>query len=170
MPVTDITKDIETRTLVITAEFAAPVERIWALYADPRQLEQVWGPPTYPATFVDHELTVGSRSTYYMTSPEGATFAGWWLITAVDEPHGFALDDGFAHSDDFSPNPDLPVSHSTFAFEAIDGGTRAVFTTVYESADDLQKVLDMGIEEGSRGAINQIDELLATGRVTQPDC
>ena len=71
MPVTDITKDIENRTLVITAEFAAPVERVWGLYEDARQLEQVWGPPTYPATFVDHELRAGARSTYYMTSPEG---------------------------------------------------------------------------------------------------
>ncbi len=42
MPVTDITKDIDRRTLVITAEFAAPVERVWAIYADPRRLEQIW--------------------------------------------------------------------------------------------------------------------------------
>ena len=33
MPVTDVTKDIERRTFAITAEFAAPVERVWALYA-----------------------------------------------------------------------------------------------------------------------------------------
>ena len=53
MPVTDVTTDIDTRTITITARFAAPPERVWALYADPRQLEQVWGPPQYPATFVE---------------------------------------------------------------------------------------------------------------------
>ena len=47
MPVTGITTDVDTRTLTITAEFAAPVTRVWAMYADPRQLEQVWGPPGY---------------------------------------------------------------------------------------------------------------------------
>ena len=41
MPVTDITKDIDQRTIVITAEFDAPVERVWAIYADPRQLDVV---------------------------------------------------------------------------------------------------------------------------------
>ena len=41
MPVTDITKDIDARTLTITAEFAAPVERVWALYADPRKRKQM---------------------------------------------------------------------------------------------------------------------------------
>ena len=56
MPVTDVQHDLDNLTLTITAEFAAPVERIWQVYADPRQLEKVWGPPTYPATVVDHDL------------------------------------------------------------------------------------------------------------------
>ena len=42
MPVTDVTHDLDARTLTITADFAAPVERIWQVYADPRQLEKVW--------------------------------------------------------------------------------------------------------------------------------
>lgn len=162
MPVTDITKDVETRTLTITAEFAAPVERVWALYADPRQLEKVWGPPEYPATFVDHDLRPGTRSTYYMTSPEGEKFAGYWDITGVEPTSRFTFNDGFAH-EDLTPNPDLPVSESTYAFEAVDGGTRSVFTTTYASAEALQTVLDMGMEEGARSAINQIDAFLAQG-------
>lgn len=162
MPVTGITKDIDNRTLVVTAHFAAPVERVWALYADPRQLEQVWGPPTYPATFVTHELTPGTRSTYYMTSPDGEKFAGWWLITGVEEPHRFTFDDGFADAD-FNDNPALPVAHNVYAFAADDGGTTATYTGVYESAADLQTVLDMGMEEGATQAINQIDGLLAAG-------
>src|SRR5918995_434428 len=52
------------------------VRRAWQLWADPRQLERWWGPPGYPATFVDHDLTVGSRATYYMTSPEGEKHSG----------------------------------------------------------------------------------------------
>ncbi|WP_298751867.1 hypothetical protein [uncultured Serinicoccus sp.] len=83
MPVTDVTTDTARRTITITAEFAAPVERVWEMYADPRQLEQV------------------------------------------------------------------------------DGGTRATFTSVYDSAEGLQQVLDMGVEEGATGSINQIDGFLA---------
>ncbi|WP_157157627.1 MULTISPECIES: SRPBCC domain-containing protein [unclassified Diaminobutyricimonas] len=159
MPVIDIAKDVDNRTLTITAEFAAPVDRVWALYADPRQLEKVWGPPTYPATFVDHDLTPGGRCTYYMTSPEGEKYGGWWQITAVDEPHSFSFDDGFAEAD-LTPNPDLPVSHNVYSFAPVAGGTRATFVSTYDSAEDLQKVLDMGVEEGSRESINQIDDFL----------
>jgi uncharacterized protein YndB with AHSA1/START domain len=161
MPVTDIRQDPDNRTLIITAEFAAPVERVWQVYADPRQLEKVWGPPTYPATVVDHDLKPGGRMTYYMTSPEGEKFAGYWQITAVDEPHSFAFDDGFADLD-FNPNPDLPVSTNVYSFAPHDGGTRATYVNTYATAEGLQKVLDMGMIEGSRGAIGQIDGLLAS--------
>ncbi|MBM6399010.1 SRPBCC family protein [Phycicoccus sonneratiae] len=162
MPVTDITQDVENRTLTIRAEFAAPVERVWALYADPRQLEKVWGPPEYPATFVDHELRPGTRSTYYMTSPEGERFGGYWDITGVEEPSGFTYDDGFANAD-LTPNPSLPVSHNVYAFAAGGPGTQATYTSTYDTAEDLQKVLDMGMEEGARSAIDQIDGFLARG-------
>ena len=160
MPVTNVTKDVDTRTLTITAEFAAPVERVWALYADPRQLERVWGPPTYPATFVDHSLTVGSRSTYYMTGPEGDRHAGWGHITAVDEPTSFAFDDGFADAD-LNPNPDMPVSHNIYSFRDRNGGTVATFVSTYDTAEELAQVIEMGVEEGATLAINQIDEFLA---------
>ena len=91
MPVTDVQHDLDTRTLTIIADFAAPVERVWQVYADPRQLEKVWGPPTYPATFVDHDLRPGGRVTYFMTSPEGDKHAGYWEVTAVDEPSELLL-------------------------------------------------------------------------------
>jgi uncharacterized protein YndB with AHSA1/START domain len=160
MPVTDVQKDLDHQTLTITAEFAAPVERVWQVYADPRQLEQVWGPPTYPATFVDHSLKPGGRATYYMTSPEGEKYAGWWEVVAVDEPNGFTFRDGFADAD-FNPAPDMPVSTNEYRFESTGEGTRAIYTATYESAEDMQKVLDMGMVEGATSAINQIDDFLA---------
>src|SRR5690606_3728082 len=112
----DVTTDTDARTITITAHFAAPVERVWALYADPRQLEQVWGPPTCPATFVEHALEPGGRMSYYMTSPEGERFGGWWEITEVDEPRSFSFRDGFADAD-LSPVDGMPVSTSTYTFE-----------------------------------------------------
>jgi uncharacterized protein YndB with AHSA1/START domain len=161
MPVTDVAHDPDTLTLTITAEFAAPVERLWRVYADPRQLEQVFGPPTHPATFVEHDLTPGGRAHYFMTSPDGEKYYGWWKITAVDEPRSFAFDDGFAADDSFTPLEDMPVSKNVYTFAALGSGTRATFTSTYDSAEALQKVLDMGLVEGATSAIGQIDALVA---------
>ena len=160
MPVTDITKDLDNRTLTITADFAAPVEQVWQVYADPRRLERVWGPPTYPATFHDHTLEPGGRMNYVMTGPEGDQHAGFWDITAVDEPNSFEFDDGFADMD-FNAISGMPVSKNVYRFEASGAGTRATYTSTYESAEALQQVLDMGMEEGATESINQIDDLLA---------
>lgn len=160
MPVTNVTPDVDNLTLTIVADFAAPVDRVWQIYADPRQLEQVWGPPTYPATVVDHDLQPGGRVTYFMTGPQGDKHAGYWLIRTVDEPHSFSFEDGFADMD-FTPNPNLPVSTNTYTFTDHDGGTRATYVAKYATAEGLQTVLDMGVVEGASSAINQIDDLLA---------
>ena len=101
-----------------------------------------------------------------MTSPEGEKFAGYWEITDVDATRRFEFRDGFADSD-LNPNPELPVSQNVFAFEERDGGTRAVFTSTYDSAEAMQTGLDMGMEEGATSAINQIDGFLAQHYVTR---
>ncbi|GAA4673989.1 SRPBCC family protein [Gordonia humi] len=160
MPVIDVTTDTDNLTLTITAEFAAPVERVWQIYADPRQVEKIWGPPTFPATFVEHDFRVGGRATYYMTSPEGEKFGGWWKFTHIDAPTFLAFDDGFADAD-LDPVDDMPVGLNEYTFTAIDSGTRAAYVSKYATAEALQKVLDMGAIEGASGAINQIDGFLA---------
>ena len=87
MSVTRVDRDTEDLTLTLIADFdGIPVEQVWELWADPRQLERWWGPPTYPATMEEHDLTPGGTVTYFMTSPEGERHRGWWRITAVDPP------------------------------------------------------------------------------------
>lgn len=163
MPVTNVTKDLDARALVITAEFAAALERVWQVYADPRQLERVWGPPSHPATVVEHSLSPGGRMHYYMTGPEGEKYYGGWKVLAVEEPRRFTFEDFFAADESFAPTPGMPVSTSEYAFEPTASGTKATFTTTYETLGALQQVLDMGMEEGATLATNQIDALLAEG-------
>lgn len=93
MPVTDVTQDIDALTLTIVADFAAPVQRIWEVYADPRQLEKVFGPPTYPATMVDPDLPV-SRNTYSFASTDGGTRATYVSTYASAEALQQVLDMG----------------------------------------------------------------------------
>ncbi|KRW59746.1 SRPBCC family protein [Pseudomonas sp. TTU2014-080ASC] len=161
MPVTHVSHDNESHTLTFIAEFAAPRERLWQIYADPRQLEKIWGPPSYPATFVDHDLSPGGRVTYYMTGQEGARHAGYWEITEVDEPNSFTFIDGFA-DENLNPVSTLPVSTNRFSFEQRGAQTVLTFHSTYASVADLQQVLDMGVVEGATSAINQIDEFIAS--------
>ena len=80
MTVTSVRKDPEALTMTLTAEFEASPARVWELWADPRQLERWWGPPTWPATFTTHDLAIGSRVEYHMTGPTGDEAHGYWDI------------------------------------------------------------------------------------------
>lgn len=160
MTVTDVVKDPEALRLSIVSELAAPIERAWQLWEDPRQLERWWGPPTYPATFVDHELRAGGIVTYFMTSPEGEKYHGWWRVRSVDPPRSLAVEDGFGSPDD-EPNPDLPVTSMEVTLEELDAGrTRMVIASQFPSAEAMQKILDMGAAEGMAAALGQIDDIL----------
>jgi uncharacterized protein YndB with AHSA1/START domain len=160
MPVVEIRKDPEALTMTVVAQFASPVARVWAAYADPRQLERFWGPPEWPATFVRHDFVVGGRSEYYMTGPNGEQSRGFFEFLAIDEPHAFEVLDGFLGADG-TPAQGMPTMRMRFAFEPSDGGTRMVTVTTFPSLDALQQLLDMGMEEGMRAAMGQIDRVLA---------
>jgi uncharacterized protein YndB with AHSA1/START domain len=161
MTVTNVAKDTDALTLAITAEFDAPVDRVWQLWDDPRQLERWWGPPSHPATFVEHELRPGGRASYYMTSPEGEKYHGWWVVVAVDAPRRIEIEDGFA-DDRGARNDDLPISRMQVDVEARDGGgTRMTITSTFPSAAEMEQILAMGMEEGMTLAVGQIDAILA---------
>src|SRR5215216_3255019 len=99
MSITSVDTDYDNLTITLIADFDTPIEQVWELWSDPRRLERWWGPPTYPATFEEHDLTPGGEVTYYMTGPEGDTHRGVWGVTAVDPPTSLEFTDAFADTD-----------------------------------------------------------------------
>ncbi len=160
MTVVSSTKDTEALTLTFVAEFEAGIEKVWQVWEDPRKLERWWGPPTWPATFERHEFVVGGQSRYYMTGPEGQKAPGWWTITAIDAPRRLEFDDGFA-GDDGEPIDPTDVTHAIVTLERIGSGTRMTTVSKFTSTEQLERMLNMGMEEGMRLAMGQIDALLA---------
>ena len=162
MPVTDVRHDLDNLTLTITAEFAAPVKRIWQVYADPRQLEKVWGPPSYPATVVDHDLRPGGRMTYFMTGPEGDKHAGYWQVSRSTSRLG-------SRSTTVSPTSTSPRTRPAGLEERVHlHRTRRRYprdyVSTFASAEGLQQVLDMGIVEGATSAIDGSTSCVAARR------
>ena len=163
MPVTDVKKDLDALTMTITAEFDAGAERIWEMWSDPRQLERWWGPPSFPATFVDHDLSPGSRSAYFMTGPDGQEHHGWWQIEEAEPPNRLRIEDGFA--DDGHPNEEMPgPSSATVTITEADGVTTMSIESRFASREDMEQMIEMGMEQGMVEALGQIDPLLARER------
>jgi uncharacterized protein YndB with AHSA1/START domain len=165
MTVTAVRKDPDALTLTLDAEFDAPPERVWRLWADPRQLERWWGPPTYPATVTAHDLRPGGRVEYYMTGPEGDTPGGFWDIIEAEPPSRLSFRDGFANADG-TPNSDMPLNEVRATITDLGAGrTRMSIESIFPDAAAMEQVLAMGMQEGLTDAVGQIDAILAEDAV-----
>lgn len=160
MPVTDVNKDLDALTMTITAEFDSGAERIWEMWSDPRQLERWWGPPSYPATFVDHDLSPGGRAAYFMTSPEGRKYHGWWRIEEAERPRRLRFEDGFG-DDEGKPTAEMPTTIATVTIAEADGATTMTIESKFGSREGMEQLIEMGMEQGMVEALGQIDTLLA---------
>lgn len=156
MTVTSVHKDPQHRTMTLTAEFPASVAGVWQLWADPRRLERWWGPPTHPATVVEHDLRPGGTVSYYVTGPDGERSPGWWRVLSVSAPDGLE----FELSD-----PGIPALRVAVAIQGRPGGsTRMVIVTTFPSTGAMDQLIGMGYEQGLSAAVGQIDDVLSGDR------
>jgi uncharacterized protein YndB with AHSA1/START domain len=160
MPVTSIDKDPAALTMQVVFDTTFPQQRLWDAFADPRQLERFWGPPTYPSQFAHHDFVPGGSAAYVMVGPDGDESGGWWEFLAVTPPNSFEVLDGFALPDG-SRNNEMPATRMLFEFSTTDAGSRMTATTFFNSAAELEQLIAMGMEEGTRQAMGQIDAVLA---------
>lgn len=160
MTVTNVVKNPDALTMTVTSEFDATIERVWQMWANPRLLERWWGPPTHPATVVDHDLVPGGTVTYFMTGPEGEQYHGWWRVIAVIAPRSLEIEDGFSDGDGVA-NPEMPITVMRMQLDELSGGrTRMTIETTFPSLEQMDQLVAMGMEEGLQAALGQMDALL----------
>jgi uncharacterized protein YndB with AHSA1/START domain len=161
MTVTRIEKDPEALTMTVTADLDATVARAWQLWADPRQFERWWGPPGYPATVVDYDLRSGGRVTFFMTGNEGERHDSTWEVIAAEPPRYLELRDADVDADG-RPNDGNAMTAMVITInEQTGGGAVMQIRTHFDSQAGMEQVLAMGIEEGMRMVLSQIDAVLA---------
>jgi uncharacterized protein YndB with AHSA1/START domain len=159
MPITDVISNAQDLTLTVIAEYPVSLTRLWDAYADPRQLERFWGPKEWPATFTRHDMAIGGYSHYHMTGPDGTQSRGWFRFLDVKPYESFEVEDGFADEHGVA-NTSLPTMRMIFAFEATATGSRFRSTTFFASLESMEQLVQMGMMEGMKSAMSQIDDVV----------
>ena len=160
MTVWKVDKNAEAKTMVITAEFKASIANVWQLWADPRLLERWWGPPGFPATFEQHDLTPGGTITYFMSGGEsGDRFDGTWNVVEVDSPIRLVVEDAIVEADG-TPSDGNSMTRMEIDIAAAGDKTRMILTTHFDSLEGMEKAIAMGVEDGMKAWMAQIDALL----------
>lgn len=161
MTVRSVDKNRDAKTMVVTAEFAAPVATVWQLWADPRLLERWWGPPEFPATVEQHDLTPGGTITYFMSRPDGGDrFDGTWNVVEADPPTRIVVEDAVV-DDDGTPTDGNSMTRMEIDIAPVGERTRMIVTTYFDSIEGMERAIASGLSEGMKACMSQIDNVLA---------
>ncbi len=167
MEKTKVTKDAENKTLTIERMFDAPKEKLWRAYADKDWFAQWWGPEGWETTVKAFEFTPGGRIHYGMkcidqTQGEFYGQESWGVmeIETIDAPDSLTVMDYFADAAG-AINPDMPAQKLTVTFEDENGRTRLISRSFYDTAEQLEELLQMGMAEGFASSADKLEKLVA---------
>ncbi len=151
----------QTHTFTVVREYDADLELVWKAHTSPEMLDQWWGPKPWRAKTSSLELRPGGHWVYCMVGPQDEHHWATMEYITIDPLKSFEAVDSFT-DEHGTVNPELPISKGRMSFTNDGRYTRVEWTSVYQSAEDLQTILSMGMEQGIRICIDQLVALLAT--------
>jgi uncharacterized protein YndB with AHSA1/START domain len=155
----EFTVDKATKTVFITREFDADLSLVWDAFTKPEFLDQWVAAKPWASKTKFMDFKVGGRRFYAMVSPEGQERWGIQQYTSISPKTNFKTFNAFADEDE---NPELPGSDWDYTFSEQNGKTTAHITIYNESLERMEKMIEMGFEEGYTLSMNNLENLLAT--------
>jgi uncharacterized protein YndB with AHSA1/START domain len=102
----------------------------------------------------------GGQWLYSMIGPEGEESRCRVDFKTIIINKSFTAEDYFV-DENRNDNPDFPHMHWTNEFSETGTGTKVEVKITFANEADLEKILEMGFEEGFKSALGNLDELLA---------
>jgi uncharacterized protein YndB with AHSA1/START domain len=155
----DFVPDRANGALTISREFDAKRQLVWDCHTKRELLDRWFAPKGLTTRTKYMDFREGGFWHYAMITPDGQHFWNRLDYLTIDPIDSYAAMDGFS-DEAGTVNPDMPRSRWEVAFSS--AGVRTLVTTVvqYDSADGLQKAIDMGLEGGMASTMERLDELL----------
>ena len=155
----DFTVDKATKTVIINREFNAELPLVWDAFTKPELLDQWVAPKPWSSKTKHMTFEVGGRRFYAMVSPEGLERWAVQEYTSITPKTNFKMFNTFA---DQNENRELPGSNWDHSFSEQNGITNVSITIFNESLERLEKMIEMGFEQGFKMSIDNLEQLLKT--------
>jgi uncharacterized protein YndB with AHSA1/START domain len=156
---TQVFKDLKEKSILVSRVFNAPIEIVWQAHTDYKILDQWWGPSPWKAETKTMNFAAGGYWLYAMVSPENQKQWGRMNYLAIDKYESIEIEDAFC-DENGKLNNELPVSKGQIAFSKTDNGTRVDFKMIYPTETDLERIAEMGFEQGITICQDQLESLL----------
>lgn len=140
-------------TIVMTREFDAPRELVFAAHTQAEHIKQWWGRGNPLDVQID--LRPGGAWRFVEHAPDGTSHAFRGEIREIDPPAAFVWT--FEYEG-------LPghICEDRYVFEDLGGRTRLVSTTTFTSREDRDGMVQSGMEYGAAQSWEALDKLLST--------
>lgn len=152
-------KNFATRTISIDCKFKVPLNIVWDAFTNAKTMEKWFAPKPYKAISKEAKFITGGHWLYYMLSPEGEKY---WSITnyqKIEPLKSFEATDAFC-DENGTINTEFPQLHWQHNFSEKNGQTGVIITITMATDADMQKILEMGFEEGYKMGLTQLLEIL----------
>lgn len=153
----------DDRTITVERSFNAPLDPVWAAWTQADILCKWWAPKPYACVITGLDFREGGRWSYYMQGPQGDRHFCYFDYDSVKPQNSFAGTEGFC-DEQGTPNAAMPQMRWEVGFSESDGTTMVRTHITFDSADDLEKTIAMGFKEGFTMGLDQLDELLSSGK------
>jgi uncharacterized protein YndB with AHSA1/START domain len=141
------------REIRLTRTFDAPRELVFEAFSKPEHVGQWWGPRNTSMIVCDMDFRPGGTYRFVHGNPDGSedAFRGEYREIVRPERIVWTFEyEGFPGH----------VSVETMVFEALDGKTRITGTTVFDSVEDRDGMLQSGMEQGATETYDRLAEYL----------
>lgn len=157
---TTYTKDVANKKIQVVREFDAPVEKVFEAWTKKELLDQWWAPRPWKAVTQSMDLRNGGSWLYYMQGPEGERHYCRVDYNTVTPNKSFTGRDAFC-DENGNVSKEMPSMDWNVEFSKAGSGTRVNVEITFASVEDLEKIVEMGFQEGFAAAHNNLDEVLA---------
>lgn len=141
--------------VVITRSFDAPRDVVFRAMTDPEYLARWWGLKENETVIDRADLRPGGSWRFVEHAPDGQEYGFHGVVHDVVAP------ERFVQTFEFEGMPGH-VCLETTTLEERDGRTLYTSTTVFQSVEDRDGMVESGMEYGLKQSMGVLDELLAT--------
>jgi uncharacterized protein YndB with AHSA1/START domain len=146
----------EKLQFTMTREFDAPRERVWQACTVAENIPKWWGQRESTTVVDKMDFHEGGEWRYVQHDKEGNEWAFRGEFTKIVAP------ERLVYTFEFEPMPGH-ISTDDITFEAFsDGRTRLISTTTFDSLEDLEGMLQSGMEDGATESWDRLEELVTS--------
>jgi len=154
--VTQDNQKIETKDLVVTRIFDAPVAEVWKYWADSERVKKWWGPDGFTSPLAQMDFREGGTSLVCMRAPNGQDFYNTWTYRKIAPMKEIEFILGWADKDGQKTDPvkiglppDIPLEvRHVISFKTVNGGKTEMTVTEYGyKSDQTRDLSKQGLEQ-----------------------